>query len=241
MIAGQSSCAIHSGSLVDLGASGERRSPSRTSRTVRREHPSARAISRSPRPSASRRRISSYRCTVMLRSAMLPSPSWWPTKGAAGAARIAATNAQGAENAAWMAAGGKSAAQQARRAAIGRHPWSRVPPKTTQTRHISTSADHSHARARRPERLRRWSPTEEIGWSRTQEIRWYPSQEIGWVRSEEILHQTRHALAPDAHAVDFTKLRVHSTRTVGAMRALIHGVHQRGELDVLVLMSRHRP
>src|SRR6059058_5239309 len=188
MIAGQSSCAIHSGSLVDFGASGERRSPSRTSRTVRREHPRARAISRRPRPSASRRRISSYRCTVMLRSAMLPSPSWWPTKGAAGAARIAATTAQEPQNAAWMAAGGKSAAQDARRAAIGHHPVSRVPPKTTQTRHISTSADHSHARARRPGRLRRWSPTEEIGWSRTQEIRWYPSQEIGWVRSEEILH-----------------------------------------------------
>src|SRR5205807_7705441 len=112
---------------------------------------------------------------------------WWPTKGAAGAPRIAATKAQGAENAAWMAAGGKSAAQQARRAAIGHHPVSRVPLKTTQTRRISTSADHSHARARRPGRLRRWSPTEEIGWSRTQEIRWYPSQEIGWVRSEEIL------------------------------------------------------
>jgi len=35
------------------------RQPSRTSRTVSREQPSARAISRIPRPSASRRRISS--------------------------------------------------------------------------------------------------------------------------------------------------------------------------------------
>ena len=73
------SCAIRRGSAIDFGVSGESRSPSRTSRTVRREQPSARAISRSPRPSASRRRISSYRCTVMLRTALLP-PSWLPTR-----------------------------------------------------------------------------------------------------------------------------------------------------------------
>jgi hypothetical protein len=42
--------------------------PSRTSRTLSREQSSARAISRSPRPSDSRRRISSNRRTVMLRT-----------------------------------------------------------------------------------------------------------------------------------------------------------------------------
>lgn len=73
---------------------------------------------------------------------------------------------------------------------ISTHPWPRLPRKTTHPRQISTSADHSHARPRRPERRRRWSPTEEIGWSRTQEIRGSPSQEIGWVPSEEILQTT---------------------------------------------------
>jgi hypothetical protein len=67
--------------------------------SVRREHPRARAISRRLRPSASRRRISSYRCTVMLRSAMLPSPSWLPTKVAAVRHRHPAMRAQKPENA----------------------------------------------------------------------------------------------------------------------------------------------
>src|SRR3569833_2515647 len=75
MIGGHSSCRIHNGSLLDLGASGETLAPSRTSRTVARARPSARAISRTPRPSASRRRISSYRPTVMLRKPIAPSSS----------------------------------------------------------------------------------------------------------------------------------------------------------------------
>jgi hypothetical protein len=48
MIPGQSTCAIYSADT--FGVSGERRAPSRTSRTVRREHPRARAISRRLRP-----------------------------------------------------------------------------------------------------------------------------------------------------------------------------------------------
>jgi hypothetical protein len=58
MIVGQSSCAIHNGSLGGLLAAGESFSPERISRTSRREHPSARDISRTPRPSDSRRLIS---------------------------------------------------------------------------------------------------------------------------------------------------------------------------------------
>jgi hypothetical protein len=50
MIAAQSTCNIHSRSCVAFGAAGEIRSPSRTSRTVRREQPRVRAISRRPRP-----------------------------------------------------------------------------------------------------------------------------------------------------------------------------------------------
>src|SRR6516162_7662626 len=83
MIAGHSSCSIHSGSACSLAASGEPRNPSRTSRTVQREHPSARAISRSPRPSPSRLRISSYRPTVMLREPIQPSPPSWAISVAA--------------------------------------------------------------------------------------------------------------------------------------------------------------
>src|SRR5690606_24060184 len=50
--------------------------PSRTSRTVRREHFNARAISRKPRPSDSRRLISAYRSTVnLLRAIATPSAS----------------------------------------------------------------------------------------------------------------------------------------------------------------------
>src|SRR5690606_9267696 len=50
--------------------------PSRTSRTVRREHFNARAISRKPRPSDSRRLISAYRSTVnFLRAIATPSVS----------------------------------------------------------------------------------------------------------------------------------------------------------------------
>ena len=50
MSGGQSTCSIHSGSGSVLGASGDTLRPSRTSRTVSREQPSARAISRRPRP-----------------------------------------------------------------------------------------------------------------------------------------------------------------------------------------------
>jgi hypothetical protein len=74
------------------------------------------------RPSASRRRISSYRCTVMLRSAMLPSPSWWPTKGAARSARYAATAAQKLEYDASIAAAQKSTASEAHGAPIEAYP-----------------------------------------------------------------------------------------------------------------------
>ena len=74
MIAGQSTCTIHSGSAGALGVSGEPFSPARTSRISRREHPSARAISRTPRPSATRRAISAYRSTVNFLRAMLALP-----------------------------------------------------------------------------------------------------------------------------------------------------------------------
>jgi hypothetical protein len=80
MIGGQSSCSIYNGSGSVFGASGESLRPSRTSRTVSREQPSARAISHSPRPSDSCRRISSNRRTVMLRTPIPPSPSCGPTK-----------------------------------------------------------------------------------------------------------------------------------------------------------------
>src|SRR6266699_1858151 len=80
MIGGQSSCAIHSGSPPGFMASGETRSPSRTSRTVRREQPRDRAMSCRLWPSASSRRISAYRGTVILLNAILSFPSWLPTK-----------------------------------------------------------------------------------------------------------------------------------------------------------------
>src|SRR5215468_10734628 len=62
MIAGHSSCSIHSGSACSLAASGE---------------------PRSPRPSPSRLRISSYRPTVMLREPIQPSPPSWAISVAA--------------------------------------------------------------------------------------------------------------------------------------------------------------
>ena len=58
-----------------LGRSGELRSPSRISRTVRREHFRARAISRTPRPAASSRSISLYRSTVNFLRDIAPSRS----------------------------------------------------------------------------------------------------------------------------------------------------------------------
>ena len=54
-----------------MGASGEILSPSRTSRTVSREQPSARAISRSPRPSDSRRRHRGNRCNLNIGGPLL--------------------------------------------------------------------------------------------------------------------------------------------------------------------------
>ena len=54
----QSTCDIHSGSATASGVAGDSRRPSRTSRTVLREQPRARAISRRLRPSRSRRSIS---------------------------------------------------------------------------------------------------------------------------------------------------------------------------------------
>ena len=63
MITGHSSCDIHSGSAA-CGVSCVTRKPSRISRTKRREQLNALAISRTLRPSASRRLISSCLCTV---------------------------------------------------------------------------------------------------------------------------------------------------------------------------------
>ena len=75
MIGGHCSCAIHNGSDSALGVPGELFNPARISRTSRREQPSARAISRTPRPSESRRSISAYRSTVNILRAMSPSRS----------------------------------------------------------------------------------------------------------------------------------------------------------------------
>src|SRR5271170_5993984 len=63
MISGHSSCDIHNGSGLTARA-WVTRTPSRISRTKRREQLKALAISRMLRPSASRRLISSCLCTV---------------------------------------------------------------------------------------------------------------------------------------------------------------------------------
>jgi len=69
MITGHSSCDIHSGSGL-AAVSCVRRSPSRIWRTRRREQPRAVAISRTLRPSARRRLISSCLSTVSFLPAM---------------------------------------------------------------------------------------------------------------------------------------------------------------------------
>src|SRR5690606_6823734 len=69
--------------------------PSRTSRTVTREHPNARAISRIRRPSFSRRSISLYRSTVnFLRAIATPSPRSRKTANGTGPNRSAKRLAQ---------------------------------------------------------------------------------------------------------------------------------------------------
>jgi hypothetical protein len=65
---------IHSGSATAGAIAGDSRRPSRTSRTVLREQPRARAISRRLRPSRSRRSISSNRSTVTLLLPISPFP-----------------------------------------------------------------------------------------------------------------------------------------------------------------------
>src|SRR5579863_263229 len=187
MMPGQSTCDIHSGSGPKFSAPGTARIPSRTSRTVRREHRNARAISRRLRPSASRRRISSYRCTVKLRSAMLPSPSWWPTKAAAARPGLPPTAAQMRKLDVLRSAQYKATAYEAPRATIAEYPGCQLPPENGSMQHNPASAEppeHAHRAHRKAPQV---VPSEEIGWSRTQEIRWSPSQEIAWVPSEEIL------------------------------------------------------
>lgn len=78
MIAVQSTCAIHNGSATALGFSGAARWPSRISRTVRREHLNARAISRTPRPDSSSRSISLYRSTVNFLRDIAPPARGYP-------------------------------------------------------------------------------------------------------------------------------------------------------------------
>src|SRR5580658_61658 len=167
MSGGQSTCSIHNGSGNVLGASGDTLKPSRTSRTVSREQLSARAISRSPRPSHSRRRISSNRRTVMLRSPISSTPSCGPTKVAGSA--LAAGNIGRRRRPPW---------RQSRRG------------KSTEISSLADPWRLSDA-SKAP---RRWSPTEEIGWSRTQEIRWSSTEETGWSPTEEIVQQQKEGL-----------------------------------------------
>src|SRR6201984_1214438 len=131
MIVGQSSCSIQSGAAGSLAASGEPRSPSRTSRTVQREHPSARAISRSPRPSPSRLRISSYRPTVMLREPIQPSPPSWAISVAVGLGDTAQSPTKGGFSSG-MDIGGAPPQRPPRRGQTGPPPGG-APPGARQT------------------------------------------------------------------------------------------------------------
>lgn len=126
--------------------------PSRTSRTMSREHPSARAISRSPQPSDSLRRISSNRRTVMLGFPISSTPSCGPTKvaGSATAARNIGRR------------GRQAPRRRPRRKSLENGPLAdlRRPPGASKRRSAGGP------------------PTEEIGWARTQEIRWSSTEEI---------------------------------------------------------------